>query len=123
MQTMMPAGRTQVTTPVEVSPELEQEIRAIGTGRRRGLWWAVAALVIAVAGVIWWQVAANEPVEIHDSWMNVPVAQANFTAPEIHDSWDNVPLVEASYITEIHDSWAFVIEPIEAHDSWETVTP
>jgi hypothetical protein len=35
-------------------------------------------------------------VEIHDSWMNVPIPTV-----EIHDSWMNVP----SPTVEIHDSW------------------
>lgn len=109
MQTLHPADRVIRPDQVEVSRELEAEIRGIEVGRPRGrgLWWAVAALVVAVLAVVLWPAATA--AEVHDSWMNVPLGPAA-TAAEVHDSWmsESVGLIPIGF---------------EIHDSWETVTP
>ena len=109
MQTLHPADRVIRPDQVEVPAELEAEIRGIEVGRPRGrgLWWAVAALVVAIAAVLLWPAASA--AEIHDSWMNVPVGLAP-VGFEIHDSWVTAPV-------------GFMPVGFEIHDSWETVTP
>lgn len=120
MHTLHPADRVIRSDRVEVPAELESEIRGIGVGRPRGLWWAAAALVVVLAVILW---PATTAAEIHDSWMNVPVGLMPIES-EVHDSWMNIPAAPA----EVHDSWMNVsvgLMPIEfeVHDSWMTVTP
>jgi hypothetical protein len=152
MQTLHPADRVIRPDRVEVPAELEAEIRGIEVGRPRGrgLWWAVAALVVAIAAVVLWPAApaaelhdswTNVPVglmpiesEIHDSWFAVPADRMPTPTPasligfELHDSWMTAPVGLMPMGLEIHDSW--VTAPVglmptgfEIHDSWVMVTP
>jgi hypothetical protein len=96
MQTLLPAEKTGLEAP----PELVREIWSIPTGGRRGLAALVVFLAIAAIAVTWWLVS-GEDVEIHDSWMNVPIAES----------------------VEVHDSWMNAATGVEIHDSWVNVTP
>lgn len=140
MQTLHPADRVIRPDRIEVPAELEAEIRGIEVGRPRGrgLWWTVAALVVAIAAVVLWPAATA--AEVHDSWMNVPVGLVPIES-EIHDSWFTVPADRMPTLTritspiparifgfELHDSWMTApvgLMPMgfEIHDSWVTVTP
>lgn len=128
MQTLHPADRVIRPDRVEVPAELEAEIRGIEVGRPRGrgLWWAVAALVVAVLASVLWPAATGEVAEIHDSWMNVPVAVSAAEIPTLTRITSPIPT--RIYAYEIHDSWMTApvgIMPMgfEIHDSWVTVTP
>ncbi len=138
MRTRHPADRIAMPDRVEVPPELEAEIRSIGVRRsRRGLWWAVAGLVVVMGAVLWWALPVNGPGEVHDSWQFVPPVRGvtevhdswMFVAPpagtvEAHDSWEFVAPMDRT--VEVHDSWMNVMEAtavVEVHDSWQTTTP
>jgi hypothetical protein len=122
MQTLHPADRVIRPDRIEVPEELEAEIRGIEVGRPRGrgLWWAVAALVVAIAAAVLWPAATA--AEIHDSWMNVPVGLVPIEA-EIHDSWTNVSVERMPTLTRITSPIPPRYFGFEIHDSWETVTP
>ena len=96
-------GVRQMSTLLMPPPETKDRVERLPEIRpveRRPLarWpWilAVVAIMLAVFTIL---IVLPEPVsvEIHDSWMNVPIPTV-----EIHDSWMNVP----SPTVEIHDSW------------------
>ncbi len=85
----------------DVTFEIERpELRSTS---RVGSWtFAVVALLIVAALIVWAIAVPEEVAEVHDSWMNVPV----------------------SPVSEVHDSWMAVAPPVapEVHDSWMTVT-
>lgn len=60
----------------------------------------VAVIVAAVVAIV--LLVGGPAAEVHDSWMNVPVASVSFAADGVHDSWMATGVVSTF---EIHDSW------------------
>jgi len=63
----------------------------------------ILVLVVVAAVFVSLLLIEEEPVEIHDSWMNVPVAGVQpAPAPpvEVHDSWMNVSGVQDPWLSD-----------------------
>jgi hypothetical protein len=72
----------------EIRPPVERRVGLIA--------WLTAFVLLAALIAAAWIFLPQPAVELHDSWMNVPTGS----------------------ISEIHDSWASILEMPEIHDSW-----